>query len=73
MPETSETLMGSIHEVLRLYETNIFRRKIVILPIMHKNFSIPQFFWNIEGMPTNILGSVTPINFDGETWYRFYA
>ena len=57
------------HEIFRHCETKKFRRKLVIPPIMHKIFSIPQIFWNIEGMPTNIFGTVRQKNFDGKTWY----
>ena len=33
------------------------------------NFSIPQIFWNIEGMPTKFFGTVRPKIFGGKTWY----
>ena len=46
-----------------------FRRKIVILPIMHKIFRYPNFSETLKGCPRKFLGTVTPIIFDGETWY----
>ena len=33
------------------------------------NFSIPQIFWNIEGMPTKFFGTVRPKIFGGKTRY----
>ena len=33
------------------------------------SFSIPQIFWNIEGMPTNFFGTVRQNYFDGKLWY----
>ena len=95
------------HEIFRHCETNNFRRKNVILPIMHEifrypkfseilkgcprnfsalwdpqfstekrdtpyyawNFSIPQIFWNIGGMPTKFFGTERPKIFAGKTWY----
>ena len=57
------------HEIFRHCETKNFRRKLVISPIMHKNFSVPQIFWNIEGMPTKFFGTVRQKIFDGNLWY----
>ena len=36
---------------------------------MHKIFLYPKNFWNIEGMPTKVFGTVRPKIFDGKTWY----
>ena len=43
-----------------------------------KKISIPQIFWNIEGMPRKIFGTVRPEIFGGKTWYpqiciKFFA
>ena len=55
------------HENFRHFETEIFWRKNVI-PIMHKFFGI-DFFWNIERMPTNFVGTVRPKIIHRKTWY----
>ena len=59
------------HEIFRHCETKNFRRKHVIPPFMHKNFPIPQTFWNIEGMPTKFFSTVRQNFFDGNLWYPF--
>ena len=43
-----------------------------------KKISIPQIFWNIEGMPRKFFGTVRPEIFGGKTWYpqiciKFFA
>ena len=57
-------------------ETKNFRRKNVIPPppppfppSLIQTFSIPEFFWDIEGMPTKLFGTVRPKIFDEKTWY----
>ena len=41
------------HEIFRHYETKIFRRKLVIPPIMHKIFRYPRFSETLKGFPRN--------------------
>ena len=38
-------------------------------PYQEESFSIPQIFWNIEGMPTNFFGTARHENFDWKSWY----
>ena len=45
----------------------IFRGKLWH-PFYAYFFSIPEFFWNIEGMPTKISGTVRQRISDGKTW-----
>ena len=42
-------------------------------PYHEESFSIPQIFWNIEGMPTKFFGTVRPKNLDGKTWYPLFS
>ena len=55
------------HKIFRHCETKIFRRKIVIPPIVHKNFSIPQFFKKIQGMLKKFFGRKRQKNFRQKT------
>ena len=55
-------------ELFRYCETKFFWRKVVI-PLSCIKFSIPEIFWNIEGMPTNFFGTLRPKNFETKTWY----
>ena len=54
-PKSSETLKYA-QEFFRYCETIFFRRKVVI-PLSCIKFSIPEIFWNIEGMPTKYFGT----------------
>ena len=42
-------------------------------PFYAKSFSIPQIFWNIEGMPTKVFGTVRQKIFGGKLWYPISA
>ena len=51
MPEISETLKGSFTKFFGTVRQKIFDGNLWY-PYYAWNFSIPQIFWNIEGMPT---------------------
>ena len=49
------------------------RRKNVIYPSYAWNFSIPEFFWNIEGFPTKFFGIVRQKKFNEKMWYLLFC
>ena len=66
--KTFSKTVGLLHKNFRHCETDNFRRKI-LTPLLCIIFSIPEFFWNIEGMPTKIFGTLRQSIFDGKTRY----
>ena len=67
-PKLSESLKGCPQIFLALWDRNFSREKRDILYYTW-NFSIPQLFWNVERMPTEILGTVRPKVFAKKTCY----
>ena len=67
-PKFSETLKGCPRIFSALWDQNFSTEKRDT-PYYAWNFSIPQTFWNIEGMPTKFFGTVRSKFFDGKTWY----
>ena len=67
-PKFSETLKGWPRNFSALWDQKFSMEKRDT-PYYAWNFSIPQVFWNIEGMPTKFFGTVRPKIVDGKTWY----
>ena len=67
-PKTSEILKGCPRIFSALWDQKFSLEKRDT-PYYAQNFSIPQTFWNIEGMPTKVLAFVRHKNFDWKSWY----
>ena len=67
-PKFSETLKGCPRNFSALWDKK-FSTENCDTPYYAWNFSIPQIFWNIEGMSTKFFGTVRPKIFDRKTWY----